>query len=152
MFSAYVHSHVNLQTCTKFGANRSNSLVDFPDFEFLTPKPPPPQCPLVYRGANCFSLCPFPDESADVYQIWCQSVQPFGRFSGLLHFVIPKNPQNAPWGIGRLIVLAYVHSQMNSQTCNKFGANRYSRLVDFPDFCIFDPLKPPKFPPWVSRS
>ena len=22
-------------------------------------------------------LCPFPDESADVYQIWCKSVQPF---------------------------------------------------------------------------
>ena len=33
---------------------------------------------------------------------------------------------------------------MNPQTCNKFGANRYRRLVDdFPDFCIFDPLNPP---------
>ena len=92
---------MNLQMFTKFGANRSSRLVEFPDFCILWP---------------------------------------------------PKTPQNAPWNIEGLIFLAYVHSQMNLQTCNKFGANRYSRLVDFPDFCIFDPLKPPKFPPWVSRS
>ena len=65
----------------------------------------------------------------------------------------PKTPQNAPWGIGGLIVFSLdVYSNMNPQTCNKFGANRYSRLVDFPDFFILDPLKPPKFPSWVSRS
>ena len=37
LFSAYVHSHVNLQTCTKFGANLSNRLVDFPNFLIFDP-------------------------------------------------------------------------------------------------------------------
>ena len=47
-------------------------------FEFMTPTPPPP--PNI-EGQIVFGLCPFPDESADVYQIWCKSVQPFGSFS-----------------------------------------------------------------------
>ena len=51
----------------------------------LTPKPPQ-HAPWCIEGLIVFSLCPFRDESADVYQIWCQSVQPFGRFSRLLHF------------------------------------------------------------------
>ena len=52
-----------------------------------------------HNWTNCvfFSLCPFPYESADVYQISCQSVQPFGRFSRLLHFWPPKTPHNSPW-------------------------------------------------------
>ena len=37
LFSAYVHSHMNLETCTKFGANRSNRLVDFQDFWIFDP-------------------------------------------------------------------------------------------------------------------
>ena len=98
------------------------------------------------RGTVCFQrLCPFPCESADVYQIWCQSVQPFGRFSTFL-FLTPNPPPNAPWCIEGLIVLAYVHSQMNPQTCTKFGANRSSRLVGFPDFCLFDHLNPQNSP------
>ena len=92
VFSLDVHSHMNLQTCTKFGVNRSNRLI-FQTFEFFTPKPPPLNAPWCIEGLIVFSICPFPDESADesadVYQIWCQSVQPFGRFSRLLHFVIP---------------------------------------------------------------
>ena len=42
--------------------------------------PPPPKCPWGIEGRIVFSRCPFPDESADVYQIWCQSVQPFDSF------------------------------------------------------------------------
>ena len=38
------------------------------------------------EGLTVFSLCPFPDESADVNQSWCQSVQPFGRLSRCLNF------------------------------------------------------------------
>ena len=52
------------QACTKFGANRSSRLVDYPDAWIFDPLTPP----------------------------------------------------NAPWGLEELIVLAYVHSQMN-QTC-----------------------------------
>ena len=137
---------MNPQTCTKFGANRSSRLLDFPDFCIFDPLNPQ-NSPLGIEGLIVFSICPFPDESADGHHIWCQSIQPFGRFSRLFNFVIPKSPQNAPCGIGGLIVLAYVQSQMNPQTCNKFGANRYRRLVDFPDFCIFDPPKTPQVPP-----
>ena len=41
-------------------------------------------------GRIVFSLCRFPDESADLYQIWCQSVQPFDSFPRLLN-LCPKN-------------------------------------------------------------
>ena len=34
--------------------------------------------------------------------------------------------------------------------CAKCGANRFSRLVVFPDFCCFDPLHPPNAP-YVAR-
>ena len=64
-------------------------------------------------------------------QIWCQSVQPRGRFSWLLHF----------WP---LIVLAYIHSPINPHMCAKIGANRSSHLADFQTFS--DPLKPPNSP------
>ena len=48
-----------------------------------------------------------------------------------------------PWDIEGLIIFAYVHSQMNPHMCVKFGAIQSSRLVDFPDFNIFDHLTPP---------
>ncbi len=57
-------------------------------FELLTPYKTQNDAAVGYRGANCFSICPFPDESTDVYQIWCQSVQPFGSFPRL-EFVTP---------------------------------------------------------------
>ena len=37
---------------------------------------------------------------------------------------------------------------MNLQMFTKFGANRSSRLVDFPDFCILGPPKTPQNAPW----
>ena len=55
-------------------------------FDHLNPKMTPG-----LAGLFVFRLCPFPYESADVYQIWCQSVQPFGRFSTLLN-CWPLNP------------------------------------------------------------
>ena len=141
---ASVHSQMNPQTCTTFGANRSSRLTASPAVwmcDILTP-PPLPTCPLGYWGVTCiepmpiprwirrrepnvvpigpavwqlpkllnvwppnprhapwgiegwlvFSLCPFPDESADVNQSWCQSVQPFDSFPWLLLNVWPPNP------------------------------------------------------------
>ena len=32
--------------------------------------------------------------------------------------------------------LAYIHSQMNLHMCAKFGINRYSRLIAFPEFVL----------------
>ena len=40
-----------------------------------------------------FSLCPFPDESTDVNQSWCQSIQPFPHNFKCL---TPKTPQVPP--------------------------------------------------------
>ena len=102
-------------------------------FELLTPNhPPPPNAAVGYRGANCFSLRPFPDESTDVYQIWCHSVHPFGSFPRL-KCMTPKTPRNAPCGIEGRIVFSYVHSQMNPQTCTEFCANRSISLAAFAD-------------------
>ena len=58
-------------------------------FDYIFDPLNPHNSSLGIEGLIVFSICPFPDESADVYQIWCQSVQPFGRFSRLLHFVTP---------------------------------------------------------------
>ena len=56
------------------------------------------------EGLFVFSLCPFPCESADVYQIWCQSVQPFGRLEifQTFEFFTPKPPPPPmPPGVSR---------------------------------------------------
>ena len=42
--------------------------------------------PRLIVGRIVFSLCPFPDESTDVYQIWWQSVQPFDSYPILLNW------------------------------------------------------------------
>ena len=110
------------------------------------PKPPPPHnAPWGIVGRLVFSLCPFPDESADVNQSWCKSVQPFDSFSRLLNVWPLKTPM-CPLVSRRAICLAFIHSQMNLHMCAKFGANRSSCLTASTDFWICDPLKPPKCP------
>ena len=100
---------------------------------------------------NVFSLCPFPDESTEVYQIWCQSVQPFDSFPRLFNLWPPNPPPNMPPGVLRGdLYLAYAHSQMNLQTRTKVGANRSSRLTAYPDLWMFNPLKPPSAPLCLS--
>ena len=103
------------------------------------------------RGAICFGVYPFPDGSADLCQIWGQSVQPFDSFPRLFNFwhPNPSPPPEMPPGVLRgHLYLAYVHSQMNPQTWTKVGANRTAS----PDFWIVDPLKTTKCPPCVSRG
>ena len=82
---SYVHSQTNPQTCTKFGDNRSSSLTASRDIWICDPLKPPQNAPWGIVGRLVFSICPFPDESADVNQSWCQLVQPFDSFSGLLN-------------------------------------------------------------------
>ncbi len=141
---AYVHSQMNPQTCTEFGANRSISLAAFTDLNLWprkTPKMPP--CGELYLYMSIprrirrhvsnlvpiimsISLTASPD-------IWiCDPLKP------------PKMPPVVLWGD---LYLVYVHSQMNQQTWTKVDA---SRLTASPVFLMFDPLKPHKFP-LVSR-
>ena len=119
----------------------------FPGLWMVEPLNPPPNAAVGYRGANCFSICPFPDESTDVYRIWCLSVHPFDSFPRL-KFVTRKKTRNAPCDIGKRIIFIYVHSQTNPQTCTKFGANLSSHLTASPDIWICDPLTPPPQCPW----
>ena len=115
----------------------------FPVFWIVDPIKPSKMSPWGIVGRIVFSYCPFPDESTDVYQIWCQSVQPFDCFPRLLNLWPPNPPPaNAPWGD----LYLYAHSQMNPPTWTKVGANRSSHLTASPDFWMFDPLKPPKCP------
>ena len=143
---SYAHSQTNPQTCTKCGANQSSSLTASPDIWICDPVNPP-KCPLGYCGATLFSICPFPDESADVNPGWCQSVQPFDSFSRRLNCWTPKTAKCSLVS-RRAICLAYIHSQMNLHMCAKFGANRSSRLTASTYFWIRDPQNPPKCP-WV---
>ena len=118
----------------------------------LWPPKPPPNAPWGIVGRLVFSLCPFPDESADVNQSWCQSVQPFDSFSRLLT-VWPPKPPKCPLVSRRAICVAYIHSQMNLHMCAKFGANRSIRLTASRDFWICDALKPTKcMPPGILRG
>ena len=88
---AYILSQMNLHMCTKFDANLTSPLTCSSDFWMCDPLPP-----ANVEGRIVFSLCPFPDESADVYQIWCQSVQSFDSLPRLLDLWPPKTPRNAP--------------------------------------------------------
>ena len=133
--------------CAKFGGNLSSRSAAFPDFwiSVLLKNPKmPPKWPLGYGRANCFSLCPFPDETAGVYQIWCQLVHPFGSYSRFLNFWPPKKPQMPPGGIEGLIVFSLCTFpdesagvyQIWCQLVHPFGS--YSRFLNF---------WPPKTPP-----
>ena len=66
---------------------------------------------------------------------------------------LPPPPPDMPPGVLRGdLHLAYTHSQMNPQMWTKVGGNRSSRLTYFPDLWLFDPIKPSKCPPCVSRG
>ena len=144
LYLAYVHSQTNPHTWTNVGANRSSCLTASPDFLICDPLKPP----WVIEGRIIFSLCRFPDESADLCQIRCQSVLPIDSFPKQFNVWPPKTPK-CPWGIVEPILhLAYVHSQTNPPTCTNCGANRCSRLTASQDLWICDPLPPPRNASW----
>ena len=82
-YLAYVHSHMNPQTWTTVGANRSSRFTASPDFWMFDPLNP--QVPHCVSKVNLFGVYPFPDEYAHVCQIWCHSVQPFDSFNRRLN-------------------------------------------------------------------
>ena len=124
-------------------------MADFPHFWIFYPIPPPsPPCPVGSWVVNC--LCPFPDESAYMCQIWSRSVQRFGIFPTFLN-LWPPNPLQMPLDVSRgYFFLTYIHSQMNLHMCAKFGPDRSSCLGSILHFLICDPLTPSQMPLGVS--
>ena len=64
-------------------------------------------------------------------------------FPMLLNCWPPKKSPNCRRGVSRgELFLAYVHSQMNPQTCTEFRVNRFIRLAALPDLNLW-PTEPP---------
>ena len=138
---AYIHSQMNMHMCTKFSANRCSRLTASPDFWICDPitPPPPPKYPRGIEGRIVFSLCPFPDESADMYQLWCQSVQSLDSLPRLFNlWPYPPPPQFPPWYWGDTC-FSLCPSQDESIDVNQ----SWCQFDSFPDFWICDPLTPP---------
>ena len=113
-------------------------------FEFVTARtPPPPKCPWGNVGRIVFSLCPFQDESADVNQSWCQSVQPFDSFSRLLNLWPPKTPPNAPWDIEGRIVFSLCPFPDESADVYQIWCQSIQLCVSFSRLLNWWPLKTP---------
>ena len=105
---------------------------------------------IIFEGRIVFSLCPFSDESADMYQSWCQSVEQFDSFPRHLNLWPPKTPQNAPrYIVGRLVFMS-IH---------KWIRRREPKLVligpavwSFSRLLNVWPPKTPTCPPCVSSG
>ena len=85
-------------------ANRSSRLTASQDFwmcDSLTPR----HAPWGIEGRLVFI---FPDESTDVNQSWCQSVQPFDSFPWLLNVWPPKTPKCPLCLLGQFIWLVSI--------------------------------------------
>ena len=93
-----------------------------PDFWICDTLKPPKCHPRVSRD-NFFRLCQYPGKSEHVYQMWCQSVQPFGSFSRFLNFSTLK-PPNAPWVTQCEFLFGPLPFQMNLHVRAKFGPDR----------------------------
>ena len=109
---------------------------------------------LGYRGANCLSLCPFPDESTDMYQIWYQSVQPFDSFPRRLN-VWPPNPpppRHATWGIEGWLVFSLCPFPDESADVNQSWCQSAQPFDSFPWLLNDWPPKTPQMPPCVSQG
>ena len=152
LFLAYVHTQMNPQTCTEFGANRSIRLAAFPDLNLWPPK--------TLRNAPCgievrivFSYVHSQTNSQTCTKFGANRSSSFTASPDIWICDPPNPPPQMPPGVlwGDLY-LAYVHSQINPQTWTKVGANRSSSLTASQDFWMFDPLKPPSAPPCVSKG
>ena len=105
---------------------------------------------LGYRGANCLSLCPFPDKSTEVCQIWCQSVQPFDSFPRLFNLLHP-NPLSdmPPWGIEGWLVFSLCPFPDESADVNQSWCQSVQPFDSFPWLLN---VWPPKTPQSVSQG
>ncbi len=100
--STFVHYQIHLYYICKIDSQLVKPFDKFPSLLNCWSHKTTQNVGLGYCGANCLSLCPFPDESTDVYQIWCKSVQPFDSFPRLLNVWPPTPPPTCPlgyWGV-----------------------------------------------------
>ena len=115
--STCVLSQIHLYfACAQFIPNRSSRLTTFPRILNCWSHKTTQNVARGIVGRIVFSLCPFPDESIDVHQIWCQSVQPFDSFPILLNLWSP-NPAPPPpampplgyWGATCIYIPRWIH-------------------------------------------
>ena len=141
LYLAYVHSQTNPQTCTTFGVNQSSCLTASSDFWIGYP----PETPWGIEGRIVFSLCPFPDESADLYQMWCQSVQPFDSFLASPNIWIcdPLKHPKCPWGIVGRIVFSLCPFPDESADVYQIWCQSVQRFDSFPRLLDLWPPTPP---------
>ena len=110
----------------------------------------PPKTPQIapwgIEGLIVFSLCPFPVESADVYQMLCQLVQQFGSYSIFLNLWPPETSQNAPWVIEGLIVFSLCPFPDESAGVYLILCQLVYPFESYSRFLNFWPPKPPPPP------
>ena len=118
----------------------------FPGFCIVDPLKPSKMPPWCIVGRIVFSLCPFPEESTNVYRIWCQLVYPFGS-SPRLKFV---TPQNVPWDIVWRFAFSlypFESADVNQSWCQSVQPfDSFSRLLSL------WPPKTPKCPTCVLKG
>ena len=105
----------------------------FPRLLNVWPPNPPRHALLGIDGWLLFSLCEFPDESADVNQSWCHSVQPFESFPWLLNVWPPTPPpRHAPWGIEGWLVFSLCPFPAESADVNQSWCQSVQPFDSFP--------------------
>ena len=100
------------------------------------------------EGRLGFSQCPFPDESADVNQSWCQSVQPFDSFLRLLNVWLLQPPSAPPPCVSRGNLFGvYPFPDGSADVCQIWGQSFDSspRLLN-----LWHPNPPP--PEWLAQK
>ena len=117
------------------------------------PDTPPRNAPWGIEGRLGFSLCPFTDESADVNQSWCQSVQPYDSFPRRLN-VWPLNPPppSAPLSLEGNLFGFYPFPDGSADVCQIWCQlvqpfDSFPRLLNW-----WHPNPPPEMPPGVLRG
>ena len=104
------------------------------------------------EGPLVFGVCPFPDESANMYQMCANRSSRMVPFLDFRIFDRLRSMTCSHRVSRGQLFLACVHSQMNPPTCTKCGVNHSSRVVHFLGFRMFDCLRPQKCTHGVSMG
>ena len=93
--------------------------------------------PWCLTGPMFFNLCPFPEPS----EYMAHNLVSIGPAVWPFSPAFRTNPKMPSLNLEGLIVFSLWHSQMNYQTCTKFGANWSSHFGRFPILLYFWPPK-----------
>ena len=127
---AYINSQMNLQMCTKCGANRTSRLNIPLTFGICDPLTPPPP---MSRGELYLAYVHYQMNPETCTKFVCQSVQPFDSLPDFWICDPLKPPEMTPCVL-RFNLFGIFPFPDESAMCAKFGANRPSRLIAFPEF------------------